>query len=153
MGQSRIRHGMLGIGQVASRSGIAASALRYYESEGLIHSERSQGGQRRFKRDVLRRLAVIRTAQRLGIPLQEIKAAFATLPAHRSPGKRDWQQLSRSWQKQLSVRIEQLTRLRDQLDGCIGCGCLSLQSCPLRNPQDIAAKAGPGARLFEEVEE
>ncbi|WP_223846239.1 redox-sensitive transcriptional activator SoxR [Wenzhouxiangella sp. AB-CW3] len=153
MDNGRRRHGTLGIGQVASRSGIAASALRYYEAEGLIHSERSPAGQRRFKHDVLRRVAVIKSAQRLGIPLKEIRAAFATLPAHRSPGKRDWQELSRSWQQELSIRIEQLTRLRDQLDGCIGCGCLSLQSCPLRNPQDIAAESGPGARLFEEVEE
>lgn len=149
----QLRRATLGIGQVAERSGVAASALRFYEAEGLITSERNAAGQRRFKRDVLRRVAVIKTAQRLGIPLKEIKAAFAALPAHSSPTARDWQRLSRNWQRQLSIRIEQLTRLRDQLDDCIGCGCLSLQSCPLRNPQDIAAEAGPGPRLFKEVEE
>ena len=155
---SRVKYGgsraaTLAIGQVATRSGVAASALRFYESEGLITSERNPAGQRRFRRTVLRRVAVIKTAQRLGIPLKEVKFAFATLPAHRSPNASDWQKLSRTWQGQLGIRIEQLTRLRDQLDDCIGCGCLSLQSCPLRNPHDIAAEAGPGPRLFEEVEE
>jgi MerR family redox-sensitive transcriptional activator SoxR len=149
----RSRPTTLAIGKVAERSGVATSALRFYEAEGLIASERNPAGQRRFQRDVLRRVAVIKTAQRLGIPLKEIKAALATLPAHRSPSRHDWQQLSRRWQHQLSVRIEQLTRLRDQLDDCIGCGCLSLASCPLRNPNDIAAEAGPGARLFEESTE
>jgi len=143
----------LAIGEVAARSGVAASALRYYEAEGLISSKRSAAGQRRFSRDVLRRVAVIKTAQRLGMPLGEIKAAFATLPARRTPTTEDWQKLSRRWHKRISIQIEQLTRLRDHLDDCIGCGCLSLASCPLRNPQDIAAEAGPGARLFMDVEE
>ncbi len=142
----------LAIGQVAARSGVAASALRFYEAEGLISSERSPSGQRRFRRDVLRRVAVIKSAQHLGITLKEIKAAFTALPDHRSPNRRDWQRLSRSWQGQLTVRIQQLIRLRDQLDDCIGCGCLSLRSCPLRNPRDIAAEAGPGPQFFEDME-
>jgi MerR family transcriptional regulator, redox-sensitive transcriptional activator SoxR len=143
----------LAIGEVAARSGVAPSALRYYEAEGLISSERSAAGQRRFSRDVLRRVAVIKTAQSLGMPLSEIKAAFAELPARRTPTTGDWQKLSRRWRKRISIQIEQLVRLRDYLDDCIGCGCLSLASCPLRNPQDIAAEAGPGPRLFMDVEE
>ncbi len=143
----------LAIGEVSGRSGVAASALRYYETEGLISSERSAAGQRRYSRDVLRRIAVIKTAQSLGMPLSEIKAAFASLPARRTPTTGDWQKLSRRWHKRISIQIEQLTRLRDHLDDCIGCGCLSLASCPLRNPQDIAAEAGPGARLFLDLEE
>ena len=156
MSQSRDRESrpvVLSIGQVARRSGVAASALRYYEAEGLISSERNAGGQRRYRRDVLRRVAIIKTAQRLGIPLKEIRTALATLPAQRSPDISEWQLLSKSWQQQISVRIELLTRLRDQLDDCIGCGCLSLENCPLRNPDDIAGEVGPGALLFEQVEE
>lgn len=149
----RVQGAALSIGQVARRSGVAASALRYYEAEGLIDSRRNPAGQRRYNRDVLRRVAIIKTAQRLGISLKDIRAAFATLPTRRSPSAHEWQQLSRSWQQQLNSRIEQLTRLRDQLDDCIGCGCLSLGSCPLRNPEDIAAESGPGALLFEQVDE
>ncbi len=149
-GDRRVQGSALSIGQVATRSGVAASALRYYEAEGLIHSRRNPAGQRRYNRDVLRRVAIIKTAQRLGLSLKDIKSALATLPARRSPSAREWQRLSRSWQHQLSARIEQLIRLRDQLDDCIGCGCLSLDSCPLRNPEDIAAESGPGALLFEQ---
>jgi MerR family transcriptional regulator, redox-sensitive transcriptional activator SoxR len=139
----------LAIGQVARRSGVAASALRFYETEGLISSRRNASGQRRYTRDVLRRVAVIKSAQHLGMPLKDIKAALDTLPANRSPGVREWQQMSRAWKRQLNARIERLTLLRDHLDDCIGCGCLSLQACPLRNPDDKAAESGPGALLFE----
>ncbi len=145
----RVHGAELSIGQVAKRSGIAASALRYYDAEGLISSQRNPAGQRRYKRDVLRRVAIIKAAQHLGMPLKEIRAAFAALPAQRNPGIREWQRLSRNWQKQINARIKLLTQLRDQLDDCIGCGCLSLEHCPLRNPEDIAADSGPGALLFE----
>lgn len=141
---------LLSIGQVAKRSGVAASALRYYEAEGLISSLRNPGGQRRYNRDVLRRVAIIKTAQHLGMPLKDIKAGLDSLPSRHSPGARDWKQLSARWMQQLNARIQLLIRLRDQLDDCIGCGCLSLASCPLRNPDDIAAEKGPGALLFQE---
>lgn len=140
----------LTIGQVEKRSGVAASALRFYESKGLISSARNAGGQRRFSRDVLRRVAIIKTAQRLGMPLEEIAKALSTLPRRRTPTADDWRKLSTHWQSQLDGRIKQLSDLRDQLGECIGCGCLSLESCPLRNPDDIAAEQGPGALLFEE---
>lgn len=149
----RVQGAVLAIGQVARRSGVAASALRYYEAQGLIASRRNSAGQRRYTRDVLRRVAVIKSAQHLGMPLKDIKAALDTLPASRSPGVREWRRLSRGWQQQLNARIERLTRLRDHLDDCIGCGCLSLKSCPLRNPDDVAAASGPGALLFEQPDE
>ncbi len=139
----------LTIGQVAKRSGVAASALRFYESRGLIKSTRNAGGQRRYRRDVLRRVAVIKTAQKLGLPLADIAQALSALPKRRTPTAEDWHTLSTRWQEELNRRIHQLTLLRDQLDGCIGCGCLSLEACPLRNPDDHAAEYGPGARLFE----
>ncbi|WP_366554425.1 redox-sensitive transcriptional activator SoxR [Aquibaculum sediminis] len=139
----------LSIGAVAARSGVAVSALHFYESKGLIHSRRSSGNQRRYPREVLRRVAVIKVAQRAGIPLAEIKEALSTLPDERTPTAADWRALSSRWRAELEARIERLTRLRDQLDGCIGCGCLSLRDCPLRNPGDSAAAGGPGARLFD----
>lgn len=139
----------LSIGAVAARSGVAVSALHFYESKGLIHSRRSSGNQRRYPREVLRRVAVIKVAQRAGIPLAEIKDALSTLPDQRTPTAADWRALSSRWRAELDARIERLTRLRDQLDGCIGCGCLSLRDCPLRNPGDSAAAGGPGARLFD----
>lgn len=142
---------ILTVGQVAKRAGVAASALRFYESKGLISSWRNEGGQRRYSRDVLRRVSVIKTAQRLGIKLGDIADALSRLPQNRTPTPSDWQHLSRHWQRHLDRRIEQLTLLRDQLDGCIGCGCLSLEICPLQNPDDVAAEQGPGAIVFNEA--
>ncbi|MFO1226799.1 redox-sensitive transcriptional activator SoxR [Roseateles sp.] len=134
------------IGELARRAGVAASALRYYEAEGLIAGGRSSGGHRVYPRHVLRRLAFVRAAQAVGLSLPEIKAALATLPEGRTPTKADWTRLSAQWAPLLEARIEALTRLRDRLTGCIGCGCLSLKACALFNPQDEAGLSGPGAR-------
>lgn len=139
----------LTVGQVAERSGVAVSTLHFYETKGLIHSQRNAGNQRRYRRDVLRRVALIKVAQRLGIPLADIGVALSTLPCDHMPTAADWQQLSVQWQRDLDARIEQMTRLRDQLTGCIGCGCLSMQDCPLRNPSDELGAQGAGARLLE----
>tara|TARA_A100001391_G_scaffold180203_3_gene145567 strand:+ start:5031 stop:5492 length:462 start_codon:yes stop_codon:yes gene_type:complete len=139
----------LTVGQVAERTGLAVSAIHFYEAKGLIQSRRSSGNQRRYTRDVLRRLAVIKIAQRTGIPLAEIAQALATLPEERTPNAKDWGRLSAQWRKDLDKRIERLTLLRDQLSGCIGCGCLSLSACPLRNPMDELAEEGSGARLVD----
>ena len=139
----------LTVGEVAERAGVAVSTLHFYEAEGLITSWRNAGNQRRYAREVLRRVAVIKVAQRTGIPLKEIGEALATLPDKRTPTTADWKKLSVRWRGQLSERIERLTRLRDQLDGCIGCGCLSVDSCPLRNPGDRLREEGTGARLLE----
>jgi len=138
----------LPIGEIAGRSGIAPSALRYYEAEGLLRSERTSGGQRRFARDSLRRLAFIRAAQRVGLTLEEIGAALATLPDARTPTVADWTRLSRAWRPKLDDQIEMLIRLRDDLTSCIGCGCLSLKTCALYNPDDAAAGLGSGARYL-----
>jgi MerR family redox-sensitive transcriptional activator SoxR len=139
---------LLTIGQVAERTGLAPSALRYYEAEHLIASIRTAGGQRRFHRDVLRRLAFVRSAQSLGLGLDEIRASLASLPRSRTPTRSDWARLSRGWRPVLDARIAALERLRDQLDECIGCGCLSLRACALYNPGDRAAQLGPGARYL-----
>jgi MerR family redox-sensitive transcriptional activator SoxR len=139
----------LTVGEVAARSGVAVSTLHFYEAEGLISSWRNQGNQRRYAREVLRRVAVIKVAQRTGIPLAEIREGLATLPEKRTPNAQDWKKLSARWRGQLNERIERLTRLRDQLDGCIGCGCLSLETCPLRNPWDRLGAEGPGPRLLD----
>jgi len=136
----------LSIGEVADRAGIAPSALRFYEKEGLIHSDRSEGGQRRYHRDVLRLIAFIRAAQRVGLSLEDIREALHTLPERKVPTAADWARLSKGWRPLLDKRIEEMERLRDRLDSCIGCGCLSLKTCALSNPQDIAAAEGPGAR-------
>ena len=136
----------LSIGEVADRAGIAPSALRFYEKEGLIHSDRSEGGQRRYHRDVLRLIAFIRAAQRVGLTLDDIRDALHTLPETKVPTAADWTRLSKSWRPLLDRRIEEMQRLRDRLDSCIGCGCLSLKTCALSNPQDIAATEGAGAR-------
>lgn len=146
----QVKGAVLTIGQVSKRSGMATSALRFYETKGLIQSWRNNGGQRLYSREVLRRVAVIKTAQRLGIKLTDIADALSRLPKKRTPTPSDWQQMSRHWQQHLDHRIEQLTLLRDQLDGCIGCGCLSLEICPLQNPDDIAADLGPGPIMFNE---
>jgi MerR family redox-sensitive transcriptional activator SoxR len=137
---------LLTIGEVAQRTGIAPSALRFYETKGLIHSERSDGNQRRFHRDMLRRISFIKVAQNVGLSLDDIAAALATLPEQRTPTKEDWTRLSRAWGPVLDEQIAVLQRLRDKLDGCIGCGCLSLKSCHLYNPDDVAAHLGPGPR-------
>jgi len=139
----------LTVGAVAARSGVAVSTLHFYEQEGLIHSWRNRGNQRRYPREVLRRVAVIKVAQRTGISLAEIREALATLPDKRTPTAEDWKKLSTRWRAALDERIERLKRLRDQLDGCIGCGCLSLGACPLRNPWDKLAEEGPGPRLLD----
>jgi MerR family redox-sensitive transcriptional activator SoxR len=136
----------LSIGEVAERAGIATSALRFYEKEGLIHADRSDGGQRRYHRDVLRLVAFIRAAQRVGLTLDDIRAALDTLPHGKVPTANDWSRLSKSWRPLLDRRIEEMQRLRDRLDSCIGCGCLSLKTCALSNPNDIAATTGTGAR-------
>lgn len=138
----------LTIGELAARSGVAPSALRYYEQFGLIRADRTGGNQRRYERSELRRVAFIRTAQQIGVPLEEIRAALDDLPAARTPTKADWARLSRRWRARLDDRIALLTRLRDDLTSCIGCGCLSLQSCTLNNSGDRLAAAGPGPRLL-----
>jgi len=135
-------------GELSERSGVAISALHFYEREGLIESRRTGGNQRRYTRDVLRRVAFIRTSQRVGVPLAEIRRALGTLPAGRTPTKRDWTRLSRGWRTDLDHRIAQLQKLRDTLDECIGCGCLSLRSCSLRNDEDHLAEEGSGARIL-----
>ena len=140
--------GMITIGELAKRAGVAASALRFYEAEGLLKSSRTAGQQRQFKRDALRRVAFIRAAQTVGLSLQDIRAAFVTLPRNRTPTKADWAQLSRAWQPLLDERIQTLTRLRDQLTSCIGCGCLSLKACALYNPNDAAKIRGNGPRYL-----
>jgi MerR family transcriptional regulator, redox-sensitive transcriptional activator SoxR len=136
----------LTIGEVAERAGVAPSALRFYEAEGLVEAARSPGGQRRYHRDVLRRIAFIRAAQRVGLTLEEIRTSLRSLPEARTPTAADWQMLSASWRPLLDARIAELERLRDRLDSCIGCGCLSLSACRLSNPDDVAAESGPGAR-------
>ncbi len=138
----------LTIGQVAERSGLAHSALRFYEERGLISSTRTSGNQRRYPRDVLRRLAVIRIAQRVGLTLEDIAEALDSLPAHHAPDGDDWQRLSQRWRTDLEERIELLTSLRDELSSCIGCGCLSLERCQLYNPDDAAARLGAGPRYL-----
>ena len=136
------------MGQVALRSGVEPSALRFYEAEGLIASERTDGNQRRFQRAVLRRVAVIQAGRTAGIPLAAIRDALALLPADRPPSKRDWGKLSRAWRRDVEARIALLERVRDDLDSCIGCGCLSLRSCRLFNTGDRAARSGAGARYL-----
>jgi len=141
-------HDLLTIGEVERRSGIPQSALRYYEREGLLRTTRTSGGQRRYPRAVLRRLAFVRAARAIGLGLDEIREALDGLPGGRTPTRADWARLSRSWRARLDERIEALVALRDGLDACIGCGCLSLRRCRLYNPQDRAAQAGPGARML-----
>lgn len=136
----------LSVGELAARAGVAASALRYYEAQGLIRSQRSAGGHRQYPREMLRRVAFILAGQRVGLSLEEIRAALASLPAARTPTQADWERVARGWQRLLDDRLAQLQRLRDQLGSCIGCGCLSLKACALYNPGDAVAVRGPGAR-------
>ena len=137
--------GHLTVSEVAARSGFAPSALRFYEREGLIQATRTAGNQRRYERGVLRRLAFIRAARNVGLTLEEVAAALATLPDGRTPTKADWTRLSRGWRTRLDTQIAALEKLRDGLDSCIGCGCLSLKRCAMSNPGDIARAGGPGA--------
>jgi MerR family redox-sensitive transcriptional activator SoxR len=140
------KHRLLSVGQVAERAGIATSALRFYEANGLISSTRNDSGHRRYRADVLRRVGFIRVAQRVGLTLGEIRAALDTLPDARTPTKRDWARLARSWQPVLDERIATLEAMKERLDGCIGCGCLSLDSCALYNANDEALHYGSGPR-------
>jgi MerR family redox-sensitive transcriptional activator SoxR len=139
---------LLGISETARRSGVAASALRYYEERGLISAEREDGGQRRYPRPVLRRIAFIVFAQRVGLTLDEIAAELAKLPPQGVPTRRDWSRLSSTWSERIDARIAELERLRDGLTECIGCGCLSLDRCKLANPDDRAARLGAGPRYW-----
>jgi MerR family redox-sensitive transcriptional activator SoxR len=135
---------LLTIGEVSERSGLAGSAVRFYERQGLVHAERTPSGQRRFRRDVLRRIAFIRIAQRVGLSLEEIATALATLPVDRAPTSQDWKRLTAGWKGRIRERIELLEALESGLSACIGCGCLSLRTCALANPDDVAAGGGPG---------
>jgi MerR family redox-sensitive transcriptional activator SoxR len=139
---------LLTVTEVATRSGFAPSALRFYEAQGLISATRSAGGRRRYERNVLRRLAFIRAARTIGLSLEEVATALASLPDARTPTRTDWARLSRSWRGRLDEQIAALERLRDGLDSCIGCGCLSLRRCAISNPEDVVATRGPGARLL-----
>jgi MerR family redox-sensitive transcriptional activator SoxR len=135
----------LTVGELSTRSGVAISALHFYEAQGLITSRRTSGNQRRYRRDTLRRVAFIRASQRVGIPLREIGEALARLGEDRTPNRHDWARLSRAWRDDLDDRIARLQRLRDGLTECIGCGCLSIDRCRLANPNDLLAREGPGA--------
>ena len=145
-GEQAVASGELAVGEVAKRSGVAVSTLHFYEAEGLISSRRTAGNQRRYPRQVLRRIAFIRASQGVGIPLRRIKAALDQLPDRRTPTRRDWERLSEDWRSELDDQIGRLQRLRDNLSGCIGCGCLSLDLCKLVNPDDILGRQGPGPR-------
>ncbi|MEV1041815.1 redox-sensitive transcriptional activator SoxR [Streptomyces sp. NPDC050204] len=140
----------LTVGQLSARSGAAVSALHFYEAKGLISSRRTSGNQRRYTRDALRRVAFIRAAQRVGIPLATIRDALAELPEERTPNRDDWARLSAAWRSELDDRIARLTRLRDHLTDCIGCGCLSLENCVLSNPDDVSGRQISGSRLMPE---
>ncbi|AMB74256.1 MULTISPECIES: redox-sensitive transcriptional activator SoxR [Pantoea] len=136
-------------GEVARRSGVAVSALHFYESKGLIFSTRNSGNQRRYSRDVLRRVAIIKIAQRIGIPLASVSDSLENMPADKRMSAQEWGNLTQHWRDELDKRIETLTRLRNDLDGCIGCGCLSMRDCPLRNPGDLLGQQGSGAVLLD----
>ena len=142
----------LTIGALSERTGVAPSALRFYESEGLIHAGRSDSGQRRYARETIRRVSFIRVAKEVGLSLDEIGSALRTLPDSRTPNKHDWERLSAGWRPRIDHQIGVLERLRDRLTGCIGCGCLSLQACKLVNPGDQAAARGPGPRYVLDAE-
>ena len=147
-GYSPVIDELLTIGEVAARAGIAHSALRFYEAEGLVHSERTDGNQRRYHRSELLRIAFIRVAQRVGLSRDEIREALTTLPASRAPTEKEWARLSQAWRPRLDAQIAVLEGLRDQLDSCIGCGCLSFKVCRLYNPGDVAGTYGSGPRYL-----
>ncbi len=140
----------LTVGQVAKRCGVTVSALHFYERKQLIRSWRNQGNQRRYKKEVLRRVSIIKAAQKMGISLAEIKRSFASLPNNKTADHNDWEQLAQNWQQDLNNRIQYLNRLKDYLSGCIGCGCLSMKKCPLYNSEDKLAELGPGPVLLEQ---
>ena len=142
-----------GVGAVAKRCGVKVSTLHFYEQQGLIQSWRNEGNQRRYKKDVLRRISVIKAAQKVGVSLDEIREAFLSLPDNRTPTVADWELLSKNWQRVLDGRIAYLQSLRDNLAGCIGCGCLSMTNCPLYNPDDKLAASGSGAVILDQAEE
>ncbi|WP_335947042.1 redox-sensitive transcriptional activator SoxR [Salipiger bermudensis] len=143
-----VRPNDLSVGEMAARAGVAVSTLHFYEAEGLIESWRTPANHRRYDRRELRRVAVIRVAQSLGIPLAEIRTMLARLPKGRAPNKAEWQAVSEDWSRELDARIARLQALRDDLDGCIGCGCLSMEACPLYNPGDRKGREGPGPRTW-----
>jgi MerR family redox-sensitive transcriptional activator SoxR len=145
--------GELTVGQLAERSGVAISALHFYERQGLINSRRTSGNQRRYRRETLRRVALIRIAQRVGIPLAEVRAALDELPNGRIPNRKDWERLSQRWHDELNERIRHLEQLRDQFTDCVGCGCLTIDKCRLANPYDTLAEHGPGPRRLLEQSE
>ncbi|HEY2097988.1 MAG: MerR family transcriptional regulator, redox-sensitive transcriptional activator SoxR [Pseudonocardiales bacterium] len=151
MRQAGADQGELTVGQLSERSGVAVSALHFYERQHLIASRRTSGNQRRYRRDALRRVALIRVAQRVGIPLAEVRAALAELPDNRTPNRADWARLSQRWHDELQERIRNLEQLRDDFTNCIGCGCLSLDKCRMTNPQDSLAEHGPGPRRLLET--
>ncbi|MDT7647071.1 MAG: MerR family transcriptional regulator, redox-sensitive transcriptional activator SoxR [Pseudonocardiales bacterium] len=151
MRQAGADQGELTVGQLSERSGVAVSALHFYERQHLIASRRTSGNQRRYRRDALRRVALIRVAQRVGIPLAEVRAALAELPDNRTPNRADWSRLSQRWHDELEERIRNLEQLRDDFTNCIGCGCLSLDKCRMTNPQDTLAEHGPGPRRLLET--
>ena len=138
------------VGKVAARCGVKVSTLHFYEEKGLISSWRNEGNQRRYPKEVLRRISVIKAAQKVGISLEEIKTALSALPGNRTPDTQDWEVLAHKWRKDLDEKIAYLERLRDSLTGCIGCGCLSMKNCPIYNTDDKLAKQGPGAVLLEQ---
>ena len=142
---------LLSVGQVARRCGVNVSTLHFYEEKGLIHSTRNAGNQRRYKKDVLRRVSVIKAAQKMGITLAAIEEAFSALPENRTPNQKDWQKLASRWQGELNARIRYLEKLRDYLTGCIGCGCLSMKNCPIYNAEDKLAATGAGPVILERV--
>lgn len=142
-------HRELAVGEVARRSGVAVSTIHFYEAKGLLAASRNPGNQRRYPREVLRRVAIIKIAQQAGIPLADIRHALSSLPNGRTPNAEDWKNLAGLWRAALQSRIDKLTQLRDDLEGCIGCGCLSVKDCPLRNPGDILSANGKGAVLLE----
>ncbi|HEY2205060.1 MAG TPA: redox-sensitive transcriptional activator SoxR [Pseudonocardia sp.] len=142
--------GELTVGQLAERSGVAVSALHFYEREGLISSRRTSGNQRRYRRETLRRVALIRIAHRVGIPLADVRSALADLPGNRAPNRGDWERLSRRWHDELTARIHDLEKLRDRFTDCVGCGCLSLDRCGMANPLDSLGERGAGPRRLVE---
>lgn len=139
----------LSVGQIAERCGVNVSAIHFYERKGLIHSSRSTGNQRRFGREAIRRVSIIKVAQQLGISLEEVAEVFEPLPKFGAPSKADWQSVAEQWQQRLQQRIAKLQRLKDSLTGCIGCGCLSMTACPLYNADDKLAEQGPGPVILE----
>lgn len=146
MKQPPWNQGELTVGQLSERSGVAVSALHFYERQGLLHSTRTSGNQRRYRREALRRVALIKIAQRVGIPLAEVRTALESLPNSRTPNRADWEALSNRWHDELQKRIDHLKQLRDEFTGCVGCGCLSIDKCRMANPYDELAEQGAGPR-------